>query len=454
MRSAAPSSSKTFVAKLHPWAARFNLKPLLSDVTLANILAGDTCSPISLTDFEKHLTFVEYSVENLQFLVWFQDYRSRYLRLHPVAKISGPENEFTFGAPSCARTERLAAESLAKLEGMNQESDQSTSPATASPLVLPSQYTTMTPSTSTSTLNKSADSHETHFCAECQRIIATFLSPGAPKELSLDATVRDTVIRNLGSSCHPDIFLPVYEEIYDLMEKCSIPRFLAGASANINLPKQIYWYSVGILNITFSVILALLLIMMVPTPPAVNRAWRLFSVVLGSLGAAQCYSAWRGYCSQVWLRGNTQLRVWEMHEIDEEAKAFVDRILGPQNANLKYGGSGTPSFDDKLRSPDLPLEELSKTTSKKDLAAIAPFTIAPVTSDECPSQSVDTISSYGFATSQRFRRPPVFGPETVVLDPHIKAVHRQLLFDVCRFGVWFMLSFSAVVFAVPGRLHS
>ncbi|KAG5718554.1 hypothetical protein E4T56_gene12759, partial [Termitomyces sp. T112] len=64
--------SRTFVATLHPLAARFNFEPHLSDVTLASILTGNTCAPISLSDFEKYLTFVEYSVENLQFLVWFQ----------------------------------------------------------------------------------------------------------------------------------------------------------------------------------------------------------------------------------------------------------------------------------------------------------------------------------------------------------------------------------------------
>jgi hypothetical protein len=33
-------------AVLHPWAAKLTLKSHLSTITLANIMAGDTCEPI------------------------------------------------------------------------------------------------------------------------------------------------------------------------------------------------------------------------------------------------------------------------------------------------------------------------------------------------------------------------------------------------------------------------
>lgn len=43
------------------------------------------------------------------------------------------------------------------------------------------------------------------FRDECARIVATFFTPGAAKELSLDANVRDTVVRNLTWNTHPDV---------------------------------------------------------------------------------------------------------------------------------------------------------------------------------------------------------------------------------------------------------
>ena len=77
-------------------------------------------------------------------------------------------------------------------------------------------------------------------------------------------------------------FLPVYEEIYHTLETIALPRFLAAASANINRPKQLLWYSMGAVDTAIGVLLAILLIAIVPIPPAANRAWRLFSVLPAS----------------------------------------------------------------------------------------------------------------------------------------------------------------------------
>lgn len=37
------------------------------------------------------------------------------------------------------------------------------------------------------------------------RIVATFFQPAAVKELPLDEIIRDTVVRDLTSSTHPDV---------------------------------------------------------------------------------------------------------------------------------------------------------------------------------------------------------------------------------------------------------
>ncbi|KAG5638082.1 hypothetical protein H0H81_001932 [Sphagnurus paluster] len=201
---------------------------------------------------------------------------------------------------------------------------------------------------------------------------------------------------------------------------------------------------------TIGIFLALLLITLVPTPPQANRAWRIFPVGFFTLGSAQFYSAWRG---QVWMRGSTQLRVWEMQDMDAEANAFVDRILAPHMLRLTRMRGGASVADVAAPSPQSE-KPRAPPQPKHDVAAIAPFTR--------PQRSSDTVPSYASSTTgvgmakhhelHQFERPPVFGPEAVVLDPRIKAVHRQLMVEVCRFGIYFMLAFSALVFAVPSRL--
>lgn len=46
------------------------------------------------------------------------------------------------------------------------------------------------------------------FRQECMRIVTTFLQPGAAKELTLDAIVRDTCIKKFATNTHPDTVSP------------------------------------------------------------------------------------------------------------------------------------------------------------------------------------------------------------------------------------------------------
>ena len=85
------------------------------------------------------------------------------------------------------------------------------------------------------------DPAEQPFRDEALQIVATFIRPGSKKELALDQVVRDAVLKNLVWNTHPDVFLPAYEAIYDILETTSVPNFLEFSVANINLPKQLFW---------------------------------------------------------------------------------------------------------------------------------------------------------------------------------------------------------------------
>lgn len=206
--------ARTSGPRLHPWAAKLNWKAELSSITLANVLSGDTCSPISLEDFERYLTYNEHSVETLQFLVWFQDYRERFPKVHSA------KHDFALGTSCHAEIERRATESIRKMEEMEYIQKYPTA-ATADVNSLGPSSITSTPTAEDALLRTA-----------CSRAVATFLSPNASKELPVDALVRDTVIRTLAYDCHPDVFLPVYEEVYNLLERHSLPTFLARSSSN------------------------------------------------------------------------------------------------------------------------------------------------------------------------------------------------------------------------------
>jgi hypothetical protein len=98
-----------------------------------------------------------------------------------------------FGTACRAEIERRAAESIAKMETME---DIRKYPV---PLAATADIKSVGPSSLTSP--RTPDDLRT----ACSRAVATFLIPNATKELPIDAVVRDTVIRTLAYNCHPDV---------------------------------------------------------------------------------------------------------------------------------------------------------------------------------------------------------------------------------------------------------
>jgi hypothetical protein len=144
-------------------------------------------------------------------------------------KSSPGPSDFTFASPSSAETELRAVQSFAKAPCSSpvtntlddkecNDAETISNPVLESTLTSPLPRPPAAPPQPSNCMDRSVR-HPTLISSlpkfdvtekqpartECMRIIATFLRPGAPKELALDATVRDTVIRNLASNSHPDV---------------------------------------------------------------------------------------------------------------------------------------------------------------------------------------------------------------------------------------------------------
>ncbi|OSX59506.1 hypothetical protein POSPLADRAFT_1075641 [Postia placenta MAD-698-R-SB12] len=482
--------TRAYTAFLQQYANRVTRRSHLSEVKLENILSGDTCYPISLTNFEAYLIHEasysipdlycailnptqEYTVENLQFVVWFQDYRERFMALPDKLQASSPgRTDFAFAVPSPARTAQRVADSMRQADQLRR-ADASTSPILSRN---PSHGRSRSSSDERNSTAHSPfmsrddpphasitpESRQQPFRKEGMRIVATFFKPGAAKELPLDPVVRDTVIRDLTWNTHPDVFLPAYEEIYHILETTSLPRFLASASANINRPKQLFWYAVGIADVLLGVVLAIVLITALPAPPQASRAWRLFAVPLAGIGFMQAYSAWRGFCSEVWGRGHTQLRVWELQEMDAEAAHHWARVLrpdaSPRHKSAEKAQVCTIERVDDVRAiapfaADRTPPPSEGRRSSKPGAGKPLFTRLPGLGGrrgrDCDRRSRDGDDGARADEEVAYARPPVFGPERVVLDPRIQAVHRQIMRDMLYAGFWFTLAFTVLILAVP-----
>ncbi|KAH9854988.1 hypothetical protein C2E23DRAFT_893818 [Lenzites betulinus] len=552
--NSAASTSSTYSVSLSRYAAKLS-RHRLSHISLANILAGHTCSPIGLTDFEAYLARKERSLENLHFAVWYQSYRKRYFALAAVPRSqvrahhrSDPSH---FSLPTPARTSQRISEIRRHSEGCvcPTRSPTDTAFSTSSPSVprrssvapicyppTVSYFTNPFPRTSLRRQQSDALGDSTRagpFQLECARVVATFLTPGAPKELMLSAEVREALLRELAWNTHPDAFRSAYEVAVEALETFSLPRFLEYASANINRPKQIFYYSVGIFDMLFGLVLATMLIVFLPhwMSEASRRAWRVVAVPIFSLGSMQAYSAWRGFCSEVWGRGNTQLRVWELEETDpeavtssptpmkfplqaiesdkrtvalpsvyeEEPEGCCSSQQSRRTSSSTFESPKSPctpmhdAYDDASLPSDFDLDFILEGTHESRASAYAhnkhidyvkvraidPYSkFARVTSDDAlpavrvPSLNLwgwegplstsmevrtdhtqDIMSSWGLgrttSATTEYRRPPVFGPEQPVLDPHIRAVHRSVMRDMLVTGFVCTVIFTAIILAVP-----
>ena len=291
-------------------------------------------TPCSLRDFESYLEFKEHSVENLQFVVWFQDYRRRFFELPlETQSLSPGPSEFSFSLPCPAKTAQRIVDSKKNYTWIVTSAGEysprnpldlrspvfstyASYPDAPFPISQPNSPLLASVTPAPFIVPKPA---KQPFRQECQAVVATFFKPGAPKELTLDSNVRDAIIRDLTWNTHPDVvrsllflaissitdfrlieqFLPAYEEAYDALSTFSLPHFLRLASENINLPKKLFWCTLGIVNLLLGLLIAVLLIVLIPGSNdsgqvGSQRAWRLFAVPLATLGGMQLFTAYKG----------------------------------------------------------------------------------------------------------------------------------------------------------------
>jgi hypothetical protein len=148
---------------------------------------------------------------------------------------------------------------------------------------------------------------------ECERIVATFFSPKSRKELLVDPSLRNTVLGELETNTHPDVFLPVYEAVFTTLKTRSLPRFLISSSAVTNRPNQIGYLLWGLLWCIITVILFPATLMFAPWDDFRSRALRLVIVLPACIGTSFIYASYRGYCLNIsGRRKNMQLRPWEL----------------------------------------------------------------------------------------------------------------------------------------------
>ncbi|BGP18929.1 hypothetical protein JCM10213_005484 [Rhodosporidiobolus nylandii] len=467
-------------------------------VTLEEIIGGMRCSPLTLKEWEGFLLHEEHSVENLQFTIWYRDYRRRFEALPAEYQaLSSPPEPYRalFTSAGSMRTssvhsndstrswwtrmtrkasvwsnasakgeEKLSAgeekemtvgvggddDPYAGVHALGSPRAPSVTPTTATRKTQTLRFANaagalFSPLTHMSSHKKLPADTPLPFLEEIKLITTTFILPGAAKELNIDARLRKHMMKCLrpdGSdepiSTHPDIFKDAAEHAWKLMEQ-SLPRYLVWARGNINWGKRLFSTGIGLLEIALGLMLTLIVLYYEH-----SRWARIAPVPLFYMGVVQFYSAQKFFCTQVARKQARQLYPWELSALEASSS---DNLLNP-TANV-FGSSTAAAADDKGLS---------------DLQASLPFLFEPegrVT--EVPlvhagdSKEVKTkkqrirskfVASWRTPTG---KKTPMKGPERVIEDEWIRNEHKKQRNEIYIVAVVSTAIWLAIFLAIPER---
>jgi len=165
----------------------------------------------------------------------------------------------------------------------------------------------------------------------------------------------------------------------------------------------------------------------------------------------QIYSAWRGFCSQVFGRSARQLHTWELVDPADAGVSFELPVLPPSASTQK---------------PPRAITELAASSNKYDIAPFLSLSSLPPTAsswthepDQESNQSTGPRISIApqpqppqKSVRAAYRRPAVYGPERVVDDARVRAYHQAVIKDMLWAGCIWGFLWTVFVVGVPGRV--
>ncbi|KAK4181430.1 hypothetical protein QBC36DRAFT_98044 [Triangularia setosa] len=349
------------------------------------IIEGGTCPPCTVRDFMNYLIYVERSAENLQFYLWHRDFEKRFneaqtpdLALAPewtpameeeaIARIKkeqakkarvkpskpskptspavteifkGTDFEKPIQKPSVATT--IATTPISPLAGSNDADPFGTPPRT------PSDRGHHYPiSTTATTYNTAANEAFAlaglkapftvqPFRVELDRIIATYIMSGSPRQLNLSDREQKAVLQALCFTTHPSALRVVVKSVESTLRQQAHPNFIRWSICNGNPVRVTFARCLGVGTVALSTIAAIVL-----TLSSVARGWRALAAIGWVIGIATLMAAYKGMCVVLHGLHHRHVRPWELFVVDEE-----EHQQGEKETN---GKSETSGFEDGSNS--------------------------------------------------------------------------------------------------------
>lgn len=306
------------------------------------IVQGKTCVPISLHEFRLFLKHHEHSLENLDFFLWFQDYKRRWDKLPLTTKLQSPPpqekpSHVGYVLSGTGKRSRLATESgdsgLIRTPGYPNDTTDDTAARNstnsfgggdhkqdASSTFTASTYATgygMTTMPSPESYYHDTNPDTQPFRQEVEMVLKTFFTPSSDKEINIEGYLRQYVLHNSKYTTHPEIFEPVRDKVYETIERSSLRNFVNYALQNVNHNGVIVRYVIA------AVAAACVAVVLIVTFVLRVSRWYRMCILPLMIGVIICsISAKRGVCFQRAFFNRRQLHEYE--------------LINNENANSSY----------------------------------------------------------------------------------------------------------------------
>ncbi|RVD85537.1 uncharacterized protein DFL_003857 [Arthrobotrys flagrans] len=274
--------------------ANFTAAGIPQSLSLDRMLANETASPCSISDFLNYLRYIEHSPEHLEFYLWHEDYTKRFDALNAEEKARSPawtfNNNATPAVGDGSAVSSLRSNSIVSRGSLFDDKNKMSADKSKKPSLVSEEFPAQP------------------FRAEISRIIARYIAPGGARELNISCRDREATMHALSFTTHPSAVMNLKVDCDNYLRHQSHPNFIRWVIANCTSPRMNFAYSLGTGWLVLAILVSLFL-----TLSSAPRAWRLFGALLWSIGVIILVCAWKGICLVLLAMGHRRLlEPWEI----------------------------------------------------------------------------------------------------------------------------------------------
>lgn len=170
------------------------------------------------------------------------------------------------------------------------------------------------------------------FREEINRVIATYIMDGAPRQLNLSGWEQKVAVQALSYTTHPSALEGLIKTTESSLRRQAHPNFVRWSICNGNPARVAFARFLGVFLIVAGLVAAILL-----TLSSVGRGYRALAAIGWVLGVSTLVAAYKGMCVVLHGLHHRHVRPWELFEQDEETIRSA--------AGLSSGKSSFESFD-------------------------------------------------------------------------------------------------------------